>query len=115
MEHMIGHTTGFARPQYVVDAPGGGGKIPVMPQTIISTAPGKVVLRNFEGVITTYQEPDTYPPDACDRNCYDCQLELNLEPGNEYSATGIAGLLTAQEEEDISLTPMHTERVERRK
>ena len=53
IEALRGHTSGYAVPTFVVDAPGGGGKTPVMPQYVISQAPGKVVLRNFEGVITT--------------------------------------------------------------
>jgi len=60
IEGLRGHTSGYAIPTYVVDAPGGGGKIPVMPQYMISQAPGKVVLRNFEGYITTYNEPNDY-------------------------------------------------------
>jgi lysine 2,3-aminomutase len=60
MEALRGHTTGFAVPTYVVDAPGGGGKIPVMPNYLISTSDHKVVLRNFEGVITTYNEAPVY-------------------------------------------------------
>lgn len=60
MESLVGHTSGFARPTYVIDAPGGGGKIPVMPNYIISWSTNKVILRNYEGVITTYKEPDSY-------------------------------------------------------
>jgi lysine 2,3-aminomutase len=60
IEGLRGHTSGYAIPTYVVDAPGGGGKIPVMPQYLISQAPGRVVLRNFEGFITTYDEPNDY-------------------------------------------------------
>ena len=60
IEGLRGHTSGFAVPTFVVDAPGGGGKTPVMPQYVISQSPGKVVLRNFEGVITTYTEPPEY-------------------------------------------------------
>lgn len=60
IENLRGHTSGYAVPTFVVDAPGGGGKTPVMPTYIISQAPGKVVLRNFEGVITTYTEPENY-------------------------------------------------------
>jgi lysine 2,3-aminomutase len=48
IENLRGHTSGYAVPTFVVDAPGGGGKTPVMPQYIISQSPGKVVLRNFE-------------------------------------------------------------------
>ena len=60
IEGLRGHTSGYAIPTYVVDAPGGGGKIPVMPQYLISQAPGKVVLRNFEGYIASYDEPNDY-------------------------------------------------------
>ncbi|MCA1746689.1 MAG: lysine 2,3-aminomutase, partial [Bacteroidales bacterium] len=68
MESLVGHTSGFARPTYVIDAPGGGGKIPVMPNYIISWSTNRVVLRNYEGVITTYKEPDSYEPKMCDRD-----------------------------------------------
>lgn len=57
IEGLRGHTSGYAVPTFVVDAPGGGGKTPVMPQYVISQSPEKVVLRNYEGVITTYTEP----------------------------------------------------------
>jgi lysine 2,3-aminomutase len=58
MEALRGHTSGYAIPQYVIDAPGGGGKIPVMPQYVVSQGAGKIVLRNYEGFITTYTEPE---------------------------------------------------------
>ena len=61
MESLRGHTSGLCQPTFVVDAPGGGGKIPVMPNYVISSAPGKVILRNYEGFITTYTEPDFIP------------------------------------------------------
>ncbi len=57
IESLRGHTTGLGVPTYVIDAPGGGGKIPANPQYIISRSPGKVVLRNFEGKIFAYTEP----------------------------------------------------------
>jgi lysine 2,3-aminomutase len=61
MEGLRGHTSGYAVPTYVIDAPGGGGKIPVMPNYLISYSDHKVVLRNYEGHITTYEEPTQYP------------------------------------------------------
>ena len=65
IEYLRGHTSGMAVPTFVVDAPGGGGKIPVMPQYMISQNAGKVILRNYEGVFTTYTEPGHYvDPDA---------------------------------------------------
>lgn len=60
IEALRGNTSGFCVPTFVVDAPGGGGKIPVMPDYIISRTPDKTVLRNFEGVIATYPEPPYY-------------------------------------------------------
>ncbi|MDA8211816.1 MAG: lysine 2,3-aminomutase [Clostridia bacterium] len=58
IESLRGHTSGYAVPTFVVDAPGGGGKIPVMPQYLIAMSDRKVILRNYEGVISAYTEPD---------------------------------------------------------
>jgi len=58
IEKLRGHTTGYAVPTYVVDAPGGGGKIPVEPVYVISRGKGKVVLRNYEGKMFEYPEPN---------------------------------------------------------
>jgi len=113
MESLIGHTSGFAVPTYVIDAPGGGGKIPVMPNYLITLATNKVVLRNYEGVITTYQEPESYEPVFCDRNCAKCRLDLNLTGDTEYEATGIERLLSDYDE-TISLTPEDNDRMKRR-
>jgi lysine 2,3-aminomutase len=60
MESLRGHTTGLGVPTYVVDAPGGGGKIPVMPNYLISQGNNRVVLRNYEGLIVSYPEPEDY-------------------------------------------------------
>jgi len=113
IENLIGHTSGFAVPTYVIDAPGGGGKIPVMPNYLISWSTNKVVLRNYEGVITTYKEPDSYEPVFCDRDCDHCDLQLKLEEADEYLSTGIAELLS-DADDAISLIPENTERIERR-
>lgn len=56
MEKLRGHTSGYAVPTYVIDGPGGGGKIPVGPNYILSQAKGKYVLRNYRGKIYTYLE-----------------------------------------------------------
>jgi len=88
IEGLRGHTSGYAVPTYVVDAPGGGGKIPVMPQYVISQSPGKVVLRNYEGYITTYAEPEDYDPHVIER-----QISAHRpEPGQ----AGIFGLLSGE-------------------
>lgn len=62
IEGLQGHTTGFAVPTFVIDAPGGGGKIPISPNRIISQGHQKYVLRNFEGKYATYTEPEQYVP-----------------------------------------------------
>ncbi|MDX2430965.1 MAG: lysine 2,3-aminomutase, partial [Bacteroides sp.] len=113
MESLIGHTSGFARPTYVIDAPGGGGKIPVMPNYIISWSTNKVVLRNYEGIITTYKEPDSYEPKFCDRDCANCDLDLNLNEADETEAIGIEKLLS-DSCDTISLIPEDNERLQRR-
>jgi lysine 2,3-aminomutase len=56
IEKLRGFTSGYAVPTYVVDAPGGGGKIPVGPNYLISQDKGKHVLRNYKGKIYTYVE-----------------------------------------------------------
>ena len=113
MESLIGHTSGFAVPIYVIDAPGGGGKIRVNPNYIISWSTNKVVLRNFEGVITTYKEPDSYETNFCDRECARCELQLKLEDADESAAIGIQKLLVDYDD-TISLTPSVNERHDRR-
>ncbi len=87
IEGLRGHTSGYAVPQYIVDAPGGGGKIPVMPNYLVSYSDHKVILRNYEGYITTYEEPTEYTPHD-PKGCQYCQ-HPRPEPGQE----GITGLL----------------------
>ena len=98
----------------MIDAPGGGGKIPVMPNYLISWSTNKVVLRNYEGVITTYKEPDSYEPNFCDRNCAECELDLALDEAEEHRAVGIEKLL-ADDDDTIALVPRNNARHERRK
>jgi lysine 2,3-aminomutase len=57
IEGLRGHTTGYAVPQFVIDGPGGGGKIPVNPNYVVDSSKGKVTLRNFEGGIFDYPDP----------------------------------------------------------
>lgn len=104
IEYMRGHTTGFAVPTFVVDAPGGGGKIPVMPNYLISMSPDKVILRNYEGFITTYTEP--YYEEKQLKNV-DKYLKDEL-----LSKDGIAKLLKG---EQISLVPKDNMREKRHK
>lgn len=57
MEALRGHTSGLAVPTFVVDLPGGGGKVPLMPTYILARSDDRAVLRNYEGAITVYMEP----------------------------------------------------------
>ena len=104
VESLRGHTSGYAVPTFVVDAPGGGGKIPVMPQYLISQTPGKVILRNYEGVITTYTEPRVLPPVKCSYENCTCVEDFRYE--------GVAGL---QQGERLSMEPEGLLRHERNK
>jgi lysine 2,3-aminomutase len=90
MEGLRGHTSGYAVPQYVIDAPGGGGKIPVQPNYVVSSAPGKVVLRNFEGFLTAYSEPMDYDPNEVKH--LEAQAVHRPEPGQ----SGVLGLLDGE-------------------
>src|ERR1700752_3653859 len=90
IEGLRGHTSGYAVPTYVIDAPGGGGKIPVMPNYLISYSDHKVVLRNYEGYITTYEEPEHYEKHD-QAACAYCQHE-RPEPGQ----SGVLGLLEGE-------------------
>ena len=96
IEGLRGHTSGYAVPQFIVDAPGGGGKIPVMPNYVISSAPGKIVLRNYEGFITTYSEPLNYDPEEIK------PLEAKAAKRPEPGQSGVLGLL---EGERLMITP----------
>ena len=96
MEALRGHISGYAVPTYVVDVPGGGGKTPVMPQYLISMSPTKVILRNYEGVIATYAEPQ-YIDDGWES-----------KNGTEEMYTGVAQLLESKD--NRSIEPANLER-----
>jgi len=101
MESLRGHTSGFCVPTFVVDAPGGGGKTPLGPNYVLSQSADKVILRNYEGVITTYTEPKL-PDLEC--RCDVCQGK-KTDP-----LTGVAGLLQGN---DLALEPTKLARRER--
>ena len=98
IENLRGHTSGYAVPTFVVDAPGGGGKTPVMPNYVISQSPNRVVLRNYEGVITTYTEPTDYKEEC---HCSECE---------QARKEGVAALLNG---DMLSIEPKHLARNER--
>lgn len=90
MEALRGHTSGFAIPTFVIDAPEGGGKVPILPNYLLSMSDTKVVVRNYEGFITAYTQPRQYAghdPATC-AYCQAREAEGGLQ--------GIAGLLAGQ-------------------
>ena len=97
IEGLRGHISGIAVPTFVVDAPHGGGKIPVGPNYVVSQAPGKIVLRNYEGVLSTYHEPVAKPFTSKRRE-------------NGPVSEGVSGLLQGDVE---SLEPCRLARKER--
>lgn len=97
IENLRGHTSGYAVPTFVVDAPGGGGKIPVMPTYLVSQSPNRVVLRNYEGVVSTYTEPESYE-ESC--HCEECKDRHE----------GVAALLAG---EKLSIEPKELAREKR--
>jgi lysine 2,3-aminomutase len=88
MEALRGHTSGYAIPTYVVDLPGGGGKVPVLPTYLISQAHGRLVFRNFEGYISTYTEPTDYQRPK--------RTQWMPEPRPESGQRGVSGLLAGE-------------------
>jgi lysine 2,3-aminomutase len=108
MEYLRGHTTGLAVPMFIVDAPGGGGKIPVMPNYVISRSDRKVILRNYEGVLTTYTEPEdnqSHPEKLYKRDEY-------ITRQQHLSHEGLIQLLDGKK---VSMEPAHLQRLERNK
>ncbi|NMB33770.1 MAG: lysine 2,3-aminomutase [Clostridium sp.] len=103
IEMLRGHTSGFAVPTFVVDAPGGGGKIPINPQYIVSQSPEKLILRNFEGVICSYSEPEDKTHEC--KNCGICK---------KYKKNDSRGIGQLYEEDRISLIPRSNVRMNKR-
>ena len=91
IEGLRGHTSGFSIPQYVVDGPGGAGKVPMGPNYLTSMSDHKIVLRNYQGMITTYEEPVEYTT----HNALTCKFCQNKRP--ESGQSGISGLLDGDE------------------
>jgi lysine 2,3-aminomutase len=102
IENLRGHTSGLAVPTFVIDAPGGGGKIPIGPTYLLAQSDRKVILRNYEGVITTYTQPEDTSSDC--GPCTICQ-DPRFKP-----LDGVAKLL---EGEKSVLEPKGLKRIER--
>ncbi|MDK2827438.1 MAG: lysine 2,3-aminomutase [Clostridium butyricum] len=103
IELLRGHTSGLAVPTFVIDAPGGGGKIPVNPQYLISQSSDKVILRNYEGVICTYTEPTDKS-----HECKQCGICKKVKKDD------CKGLEKLFRDEKICLTPKSNIRMKRR-
>jgi lysine 2,3-aminomutase len=108
IEGLRGHTSGYAVPTFVIDSPGGGGKIAVQPNYVLSQSSEKIVLRNFEGVVTTYPEPENYVPGRAE--AYFAKIFPDYK--KKESNIGIAGLLN---DKTANLVPEGLERIDRRK
>jgi lysine 2,3-aminomutase len=108
MEYLRGHTTGLAVPMFIVDAPGGGGKIPVMPNYIVSRSDRKVILRNYEGVLTTYTEPE-------DNRSHPEKLYKHDEYISRQQHLSHEGLIQLLDGKKVSMEPAHLQRLERNK
>jgi len=105
-EALRGHTSGFSVPTFIVDAPGGGGKIPVAPTYLISMSDKKVILRNYEGGTFSYPQPKDRLS-VCPPNCKMCEDYSRVE-----SKEGVAGVLSGRK---MCLIPEGSLREARRK
>jgi lysine 2,3-aminomutase len=97
-----------AVPTFVCDAPGGGGKIALQPNYLISQSANKVVLRNFEGVITSYPEPENYVPGRAE----DYFKGIYSDYEKYQSNVGIAAVMN---DSKFNLIPEDVNRINRRK
>ena len=104
-EALRGHTSGFAVPTFILDAPGGGGKIPLAPQYLISMSDKRVVLRNYEGGTFQYPEPRDRVS-VCPPTCRMCEDHPEVE-----STEGVAGVLSGKK---FALVPEGSARARRR-
>jgi len=105
MEALRGHTSGFAIPTYVIDAPAGGGKIPILPNYLLSMSDSRVVVRNYEGFISSYAQPTDYRPHD-PHMCAYCKARAD-----ESGQSGVSALLGG---ERLSIAPEGWEQNHRR-
>jgi len=107
IEYLRGHTSGFAVPIFTIDGIGGGGKMPLMPNYVLSQGHNKWVLRNYEGLICNYTEPANYtyePPK---------NIEKYIDPNDKKNVTGVSELLS--DSGKINIIPENLVRYQRRK
>ena len=107
IENLRGHTSGFAVPTFVIDGIGGGGKVPVMPNYVLSQSNHKIALRNYEGLIFNYTEPTNYT------HTLPLDIKKYSDPVDYKNTIGVAKLLT--ESGEVNLVPQNLARLKRRK
>jgi len=109
IEHLWGHTTGFAVPRFILDVPGGAGKTPISPCYVLSRDGRTTIFRNYEGVIAKYTEPDDNLSKGCPENCQICKerKERGLDPS--------VGLASIFDGDTVVLEPANLDRHERNK
>jgi len=101
MEYLRGRLSGLAIPNFVIDVPGGGGKIPLLPNYIVSVSPTHTVLRNYEGMLVSYPEPRS--------------SAIELDETRRIAGTseqGVWGLSTGRA---MTILPARSKRIERRR
>lgn len=112
IESLRGHTSGYAVPTFVIDAPGGGGKVPIMPNYLLSQSVDRVVVRNYEGYISAYTQPETYQrhdPSTCP-SCRE-RAEHAAAGTGEAGQEGLMALLNG---ERLAIAPEGFETTHRR-
>ncbi|MHC4068131.1 MAG: lysine 2,3-aminomutase [Planctomycetota bacterium] len=91
VERLRGYTSGLAVPTFVIDAPGGGGKVPLMPQYLISRSDKKIIVRNYEGTISAYTEPEKGESQCCKCNvCKDVFKEDDIGIAKLFSGNAVS-------------------------
>ncbi len=95
IERMRGHTSGLAVPTLVVDMPGGGGKVPIFPNYLISMSENATVFRNYKGFISIYHDP-------IERDCT-CSTERDYE--NDHVAHSHDGIGSLFDGKKVSIEP----------
>lgn len=107
MENLRGHTSGFAVPVLVIDGVGGGGKVPIGPNYVLSQSHNKWVLRNYEGLIFSYTEPENYTHEV------PSNLKKYINQSDIDNLSGVNELLF--KDDKVNLIPQNLDRYRRRK
>lgn len=107
IENLRGHTSGFAVPTFVIDGIGGGGKVPVAPNYVLSQSNHKWVLRNYEGLIFNYSEPENYTQESPGN------IAQYIDTSDRENLLGVNELLAKNDK--VNIVPQDLARLKRRK